>query len=251
MVFRQITLLLVALGLTGCPSIPKPDPDIAQAPIEASDQYADKQDRAIEKAAGFVKVAKEVNATAEQTPPTKTVGVLLDAAGAYLDAPTSKDLEQAKALAADHSRLAKVKEDAEKTIKEINTAWEAVVKDSERRRVEAEQGLKKAKLELEAAAKREQDNMLGMLGAGLIALGALSLLFGHWVGIGKAGSVGLMAAGAGTAALPRLFDAQEFRWVSLGFVAIAGIQALIYLGRRLWLALRPNVDNSDTPPTVG
>lgn len=249
--FRQIAFLLVALGLTGCPTTKKPEPEVAQAPIEASDNYAEKQDRAIEKAAGYVKVAKEVNATADQTPPTKTVGVLLDAAGAYLDTPTAKDLEQAKALAVDHSRLAKVKEDADKAIKEINSAWETVVKDSERRRVEAEQGLKKAQMELEAANKREQDHLLGMLGAGLIALGALSLLFGHWVGIGKAGSLGLMLAGAGTAALPRLFGAKEFQWVSLGFVAIAGIQVLVYLWRRLLSAVRPKVDNPDTPPTVG
>lgn len=243
--FREISILLVSLVLTGCPSTP--DPEIPQAPIEASGNFADKQDKAIERAAGYVKVAKDVNATAEQTPPVKTVGVLLDAAGSYLDKPSQKDIEQAKALAADHSRLDKVKEDADKTIKEINTAWEAVVKDSERRRVEAEQGLRKAQMELEVAAKREQDHLLGMLGAGLIALGALSLLFGHWVGIGKLGSVGIMVAGAGTAALPRLFGAKEFVWGSLAFIGIAALQALIYLSRRLWGAVKP-VDKPVDPP---
>jgi hypothetical protein len=241
------TLLALSLALIACTTKKPDEPAVAQAPIVASDNFADKQDKAIERAAGYVKVAKDVNAKAEQTPPTKTVGVLLEAAESYLDKPNQKNIDHALALAGDHSRLAKVKEDADKTLKEVNAAWEKVVKDAERRRVEAESNLAKAKMELDAAAKREQDNLLGMLGAGLIALGALSLIFGHWVGIGKMGAIGLMVAGAGTAALPRLFDSPEFQWISLGFVAIAAIQALVYMTRRLWGAVRP-VDKPAEPP---
>ncbi len=244
---RSLSLSLVALALIAC-STKKPDqPAVAEAPIVASDNFADKQDKAIERAAGYVKVAKDVNASAEQTPPTKTVGVLLEAAGSYLDKPSQKNIDHALALAGDHSKLAKVKEEADKTIKEINAAWEAVVKDAERRRVEAEQNLKRAQMELDAASKRERDNLLGMVGAGLIALGALSLVFGHWVGIGKLGAIGLLVAGAGTAALPRLFDSSEFVWISLAFIGIAALQALIYLSRRLWTAVKP-VDKPVDPP---
>ena len=244
--FRKIPILLVALALIACTPKKPEEPAVAQAPIAASDSYADKQDKAIERAAGYVKVAKDVNASAEQTPPTKTVGVLLEAAGSYLDKPSQKNIDHALALAGDHSKLAKVKEEADKTIKEINAAWEAVVKDAERRRVEAEQNLAKKHMELEAANKEKQDTYLLALGAGLIAIGAFALLFGHWVGVGKVGAVSLMASGAGVAALPRLFDHPAFIWVSLGLIGVAGIQALFALWRRLF----PKVDKPDPDPTL-
>ena len=244
--FHKIAIVAFALALSACSTNKVEEPTVAEAPIAATDNFADKQDKAIERAAGYVKVAKDVNAGAEQTPPTKTVGVLLDAAGSYLDKPTQKNIEHALALAADHSKLAKVKEDADKTIKEINAAWEAVVKDAERRRVEAEQNLYKKDLELKAANREKQDTYLLALGAGLIALGAFALLFGHWVGIGKMGAIGLMASGAGVAALPRLFDHEAFIWVSLSLIGLAGIQALFALWRRLF----PKVDKPDPDPTL-
>lgn len=244
--FRKIPILVVALALIACTAKKPEEPSVAQAPIAASDTFADKQDKAIERAAGYVKVAKDVNAGAEQTPPTKTVGVLLEAAGSYLDKPTQKNIDHALALAGDHSKLAKVKEEADKTIKEINAAWEAVVKDAERRRVEAEQNLAKKHMELEAANKEKQDTYLLALGAGLIAIGAFALLFGHWVGIGKVGAVSLMASGAGVAALPRLFDHPAFIWVSLGLIGVAGIQSLFALYRRLFT----KVDKPDPDPTL-
>jgi hypothetical protein len=163
-----------------------------------------------------------------------------------LDKPNQKNIDHALALAGDHSKLAKVKEDADKTIKEINAAWEAVVKDAERRRVVAEQNLAKKHMELEAANKEKQDTYLLALGAGLIAIGAFALLFGHWVGIGKVGAVSLMASGAGVAALPRLFDHPAFIWVSLGLIGVAGIQALFALYRRLFT----KVDKPDPDPTL-
>jgi hypothetical protein len=243
---HKIPILALALALIAC-STKKPDePTVAQAPIAAADSFADKQDKAIERAAGYVKVAKDVNAGAEQTPPTKTVGVLLEAAGSYLDKPTQQNINHALALAGDHSKLVKVKEEADKTIKEINAAWETVVKDSERRRVEAEQNLFKKDLELRAANREKQDTYLLALGAGLIALGAFALIFGHWVGVGKMGAIGLMASGAGVAALPRLFDHEAFIWVSLSLIGVAGIQALFALWRRLF----PKIDKPDPDLTI-
>jgi hypothetical protein len=125
-------------------------------------------------------VAKEENGKSTESPQKANVAVLLDAADAFLDEPKAKDLEQAKALASDHKRLGAIKADAEKTIKEINEAWTKVVVDAERRRVEAEQNLKRAQMELEAACKREQAYLLGMLGAGLISVGTLFYCSGTW-----------------------------------------------------------------------
>lgn len=76
--------------------------------------------------------------------------------------------------------------------------------------------------------------MLVMLGAGLIAAGTLLLVFGHLVGISKLGAACVMASGAGTAALPVLFDNIYFVYGSLGLIGVAGVQMLIALGRRLF-----------------
>lgn len=241
---RQIQVVAFSLALIACSSKKTDVPAVAQAPIIAADNYADKQDTAITRAAGYVAVAAAENKKAPpNSEPAKTVGVLLEAAGSYLDKPNQKNIDHAVALAGDHSRLAKVKEEADKTIKEINAAWEKVVKDAERRRVEAEQNLAAKQMELDAAAKREQDLILALLGAGLIAAGAFALIFGHWVGIGKAGALALMASGAGVAALPRLFDRKEFIWVALGLCVVTAAQIGAFLYRKLF----PKVDKPPSP----
>lgn len=241
---RQIQILLVSLALIACSTKKPIDETPAQAPIVAADTYAEKQDSAIERAAGYVAVAATENKKAPpESEPSKTVGVLLEAASSFLDKPRQADIDQAKSLAANHTNLSKVKAEAEKTIKEINDAWSTVVKDAERRRVEAEQNLAAKHMELEAANKREQDLILALLGAGLIAAGAFALLFGHWIGIGKAGAFALMASGAGVAALPRLFDRKEFIWVALGLCVVTAAQIGWFLYRKLF----PKVDKPPAP----
>lgn len=247
MVRRTLEAFLVAYLLTACAFWkPKaPEPAVPQAPIEKANDYADKQDAAVERAAGYVAVAAEENKKAKpNSEPAQTVGVLLDAAGSFLDKPKQKDIDEAKSLAKDHRKIDAVKVEAEKTAKELEAAWSNVVKDAERKRVEAEQNLKRAQMELDAAAKREQASLLGMLGAGLIAVGTLLLLFGHYVGIGKFGAVSVMLAGAGTAALPRLFDSPYFVYGALSLLGIAGTQMLIALGRKLFARKQVPVDKS-------
>ena len=239
----KIQVLALSLALIAC-TAKKPDEAPAQAPIVAADTYAEKQDSAIERAAGYVAVAAAENKKAPpESEPAKTVGVLLDAAGSFLDKPKQGDIDQAKSLAANHTNLTKVKAEAEKTIKDINDAWGKVVADAERRRVEAEQNLAAKQMELEAANKREQDLILALLGAGLIAIGAFALIFGHWVGIGKAGALALMASGAGVAALPRLFDRKEFIWVALGLCVVTAVEIGWFLYRKLF----PKVDKPPAP----
>jgi chemotaxis protein histidine kinase CheA len=244
MALRLLQAVLLSLSLIGC-SQRQPEVSAlpAETPIKESDEYANKQDAAIEKAAGYVAVAKEENKKAPDSEPKKNVDVLLEAASSYLDKPKAEDINQAKALATDHKRIEAVKADAEKTIKSINDAWEQVVKESERRRVEAEQNLKRAQMELDAAAKREEAHLLGMLGAGLIAVGTLLLIFGHIVGISKFGAVAVIASGAGTAALPRLFDSPYFVYGALSLVGVAGVQMLIALGKRLFIRGQNAVDS--------
>jgi hypothetical protein len=244
MALRLLQAILLAVSLTGCSLFKGPEkPQVAEAPIKESDAYAEKQDAAIEKAAGYVHVAREENKKAPTSEPKKNVDVLLEAASSYLDKPKDSDIKQATALAGDHKRIESVKADAEKTIKSINDAWEKVVKDAERRRVEAEANLKRAQMELDATAKREQAALLGMLGAGLIAVGTLLLVFGSYIGVGKVGAVAVMAAGAGTAALPRLFDHPYFVYGALSLIGVAGVQMLIALGKRLFVRGQNAVDS--------
>ena len=245
MAHRIVKALLLSLLVIGCARSPLPTAQVPEAPIAEADKYADKQDAAIEKAAGYVHVASEENKKAPDSEPKKNVAVLLEAAGAYLEKPKAEDVNQAKALAADHKKIETIKADAEKTIKSINDAWEKVVKDAEAKRVAAEQNLKRVQMELDAAAKREQQQLLVMLGAGLIALGTLLLVFGHFIGIGKLGAACVMVSGAGTAALPVLFDNIYFVYGSLGLIGVAGVQMLIALGRRLFSRGQNVVDSKN------
>ena len=245
--YRIAKALLVAILLVACKGTPETVPTVAEAPIAATDTYAEKQDMAIERAAGYVKVARDENKKAPDSDPKQKVDLLLQAASAFLDKPSEADIAKANALLADPKRIEAIKAEAEKTIKDITAAWEEVVKDAERRRVEAEQNLKRAQMELEAAEKREQAHLLGMLGAGLIATGTLLLLFGHFVGISKLGAATVIVAGAGTAALPRLFDSPYFVYGALSLLGIAGTQVLVALGRKLFVRKQVQVDNADTP----
>jgi hypothetical protein len=244
---QTVKALLLAVLLSGCKGTPATVPTVAEAPIAATDTFVDKQDKAIERAAGYVKVARDENKKAPESDPKQKVDVLLQAASAFLDKPTEVDIAKANALLADPKRIEAIKAEAEKTIKDINAAWTDVVKDAERRRVEAEQNLKRAQLELEAAEKREQAYLLSMLGAGLIATGTLLLLFGHFVGISKLGAAAVIAAGAGTVALPRLFNSPYFVYGALSLLGIAGAQMLVALGRKLFVRKQVQVDNADTP----
>jgi PBP1b-binding outer membrane lipoprotein LpoB len=246
---RIAKALLLSLLLSGCSRGPVTVPTVAEAPIAATDTYADKQDAAVERAAGYVKVARDENKKAPESEPKHKVDVLLQAASAFLDKPSEADIAKANALLADPKRIEAIKAEAEKAIKDINAAWSDVVKDAERRRVEAEQNLKRAQMELDAAAKREQAHLLGMLGAGLIATGTLLLLFGHFIGIGKFGAAAVIAAGAGTAALPRLFDSPYFVYGALSLLGVAGAQMLIALGRKLFARKQVQVDNETPTPS--
>lgn len=242
---RIAKALLLAVLLSGCKGSPATVPTVAEAPIAATDTFVDKQDKAIERAAGYVAVARDENRKAPESDPKQKVDVLLQAASAFLDKPSESDIAKANALLADPKRIEAIKAEAEKTIKDINAAWSDVVKDAERRRVEAEQNLKRAQMELEAAEKREQAHLLGMLGAGLIATGTLLLLFGHFVGISKFGAAAVIAAGAGTVALPRLFESPYFVYGALSLVGVAGMQMLVALGKRLFAGKQNVVDPSD------
>lgn len=249
MLRRIYQATVLSLFLSGCGTSPAP-PAVVQSPIEFADEFADRQDASITAAAGYIAQAKTVNKTIEQTDKVKTVGVLLDVASSYLDSPTEADLARAKKLSEGHSdaEVAALKAQGEKAKKDIDAAWEAVVKDAERKRVEAEQNLKRAQMELEQSAKREEASRLGMVGAGLIALGALCLVFGGRIGISAMGSLGLIAAGAFTATLPRFWDSPYFVWVSTGLALIAGGEILVYVGRRLFSKPKTSVvvDTDDT-----
>ena len=124
MALRLLQTLLLSLSLTGCSLSKKADvkPEVPEAPIEASDKFADKQDAAIERAAGYVHVASEENKKAPESEPKKKVAVLLEAASAFLDKPSEADIQKANALLADPKRIEAIKAEAEKARDSVDAA---------------------------------------------------------------------------------------------------------------------------------
>jgi hypothetical protein len=70
------------------------------------------------------------------------------------------------------------------------------------------------------------------------------------VGIGKVGALCVIAAGVGTAALPRIFESPYFVYGALSLLGIAGAQMLVALGRKLFARKQAPVDNSTEPPSI-
>jgi ABC-type uncharacterized transport system permease subunit len=101
--------------------------------------------------------------------------------------------------------------------------------------------------QVDAVAKTEQASTLLNVGSGLIALGALSLVFGSRIGVSTLGSISLILTGAFTVTLPRLWDNEYFVWLSAIVATVVGVEVLIYMGRRLFSKQPTSVDN-DSPP---
>jgi ABC-type uncharacterized transport system permease subunit len=102
--------------------------------------------------------------------------------------------------------------------------------------------------QVDAVAKNEQAGTLLNVGSGLIALGALSLVFGSRIGVSTLGSISLILTGAFTVTLPRLWDSKYFVWVSIGIATLVGIEVMFYLGKRFFSKDQTRVDNDINTP---
>ncbi len=225
----RYALILSTLLLSGCFLWRSPKPE---APAEVTtkagkvDAYADKNDLVMSRAAASVIVAS--NALDQGL--TSVASAELDLAQTYLPRPSEEDLSyaQKRALKNDPAAYAKSKLVADAHQRQLDDLWGKVEAEKQK----AKDQLEAKEKELESARKEKQTTLLSLLGAGLITLGTLALLFG----LNRMNAVVVIAIGAGVAALPWFLDSPAFIWIA-GGAASLGLLEVLWL---LWKKLKPS-----------
>jgi hypothetical protein len=158
----------------------------------------------------------------------------------YLPRPTETDLSyaQARALKNDPAAYAKSKLVADAHQRQLDDLWGKVEAEKQK----AKDQLEAKEKELESARKEKQTTLLSLVGAGLITLGTLGLLFG----LNRMNAIVVLAIGAGVAALPWLFDSPAFIWIAGGAASLGTLEVLWLL----WKKLKPS-QVVVTPPSDG
>ena len=236
----KYALIISTLLLSGCFLWRSPAPE---APAEVTtkagkvDAYADKNDLIMSRAASSVIVAR----SALDQGLTSVASAELDLAQTYLPRPSETDLAyaQARALKADPKAYAKSKAVADAHQRQLDDLWGKVEAEKEKARNQLEAKEK----ELESARKEKQTTLLSLVGAGLITLGTLGLLFG----LNRINAVVVIAIGAGVAALPWLFDSPAFIWIA-GGAAVLGALEVLWL---IYKKLKPSQCVVTPPPSDG
>ena len=83
--------------------------------------------------------------------------------------------------------------------------------------------------------------VLTKVGAGAVAVGMLSLLFGSYVNISKLTAIIVIAAGvATTVSAPWLIDLAELKWVILGLAILLCLDAVAFISIKMWRAIKSN-----------
>ena len=222
----KYALIISSLLLSGCFLWRSPAPE---APAEVTtkagkvDAYADKNDLIMSRAASSVIVAR----SALDQGLTSVASAELDLAQTYLPRPSETDLAyaQARALKADPKAYAKSKAVADAHQRQLDDLWSKVEAEKEKARNQLEAKEK----ELESARKEKQTTLLSLVGAGLITLGTLGLLFG----LNRINAVVVIAIGAGVAALPWLFDSPAFIWIAGGAAVLGALEVLWLIYKKL------------------
>ena len=236
----KYALIISTLLLSGCFLWRSPAPE---APAEVTtkagkvDAYADKNDLIMSRAASSVIVAR----SALDQGLTSVASAELDLAQTYLPRPSETDLAyaQARALKADPKAYAKSKAVADAHQRQLDDLWSKVEAEKQK----AKDQLEAKEKELESARKEKQTTLLSLVGAGLITLGTLGLLFG----LNRINAVVVIAIGAGVAALPWLFDSPAFIWIA-GGAAVLGALEVLWL---IYKKLKPSQCVVTPPPSDG
>jgi len=236
----KYALIISSLLLSGCFLWRSPAPE---APAEVTtkagkvDAYADKNDLIMSRAASSVIVAR----SALDQGLTSVASAELDLAQTYLPRPSETDLAyaQARALKADPKAYAKSKAVADAHQRQLDDLWGKVEAEKQK----AKDQLEAKEKELESARKEKQTTLLSLVGAGLITLGTLGLLFG----LNRINAVVVIAIGAGVAALPWFLDSPAFIWIA-GGAAVLGALEVLWL---LYKKLKPSQCVVTPPPSDG
>ena len=222
----KYALIISSLLLSGCFLWRSPAPE---APAEVTtkagkvDAYADKNDLIMSRAASSVIVAR----SALDQGLTSVASAELDLAQTYLPRPSETDLAyaQARALKADPKAYAKSKAVADAHQRQLDDLWSKVEAEKQK----AKDQLEAKEKELESARKEKQTTLLSLVGAGLITLGTLGLLFG----LNRINAVVVIAIGAGVAALPWFLDSPAFIWIAGGAAVLGALEVLWLIYKKL------------------
>lgn len=222
----KYALIISSLLLSGCFLWRSPAPEVpAEVTTKAGkvDAYADKNDLIMSRAASSVIVAR----SALDQGLTSVASAELDLAQTYLPRPSETDLAyaQARALKADPKAYAKSKAVADAHQRQLDDLWSKVEAEKEKARNQLEAKEK----ELESARKEKQTTLLSLVGAGLITLGTLGLLFG----LNRINAVVVIAIGAGVAALPWFLDSPAFIWIAGGAAVLGALEVFWLIYKKL------------------
>jgi hypothetical protein len=205
----RYALLAITLLLQGCFLWRSPE-----APAEVTtkagqvDQYADKNDFVMSRAAAAVQVAADANRHGL----TNVTSAELDIAQSYLPRPTATDLAYAKARAdkADPKAYEKAKAVADSHQRQLDDLWSKVEAEKQK----AKDQLEAKQQELLAAEKTHRNTIIIGIGGVLILAGVAMIMFGASK---KNAGIGI-AIGASVVSLPQYMDSPAFIWIVSGII---------------------------------
>ena len=232
-------LLVIALCLTGCstPSLPvQPDAPTSQSVVATLGKEWDKADQ---KVAASVSIARE-NADKPEVVRGETTVAL-----SFLPNPSPEELALARARAAnpaDQKAYGDAVAFGKKLLAKIDADWAKVQADQkEAARVSQlkDARIKELTAEVERVKQEASRDVWTLTGAGLAVIGALTIAFGMGPRVG----VPLLLCGAFCGAVPHIIDSPYFLWVAIGTAAIASGLGLWWLWDKVHDAVQDKKDD--------
>lgn len=234
---RLSLCILACLVLSGCtgkqsvPSAPVPEPVPGN---QTTSEFGNKQDNADSKIASSIHVARNANANGKPN----VVEAELSVAASMLPKPAEGDLAIAtnRAQAADPKLYQDAIANGQRLSKEIETLWAKMETQQSKSAQEIKtlrQQIDDRQVALEQARKDKASAMLGMIGAGMLAVGVGMLAFGHFIGIGKLNAISVILGGILVASLPWVFDSSYFPWVMGITMAGIAIEVMLIIWRKV------------------
>jgi hypothetical protein len=227
---RLVVAIACSLLLSGC--LLWRDSNSAEVTSHAGkvDQYADKNDLIMSRAAASVLVASEANSKGLTTVVTNELSI----AQSYLPRPTASDeaYARSRALKSDPKAYEKAKAVADTHQRQLDYLWGKVEAEKQK----AKDQLEAKEQELVAAEKSRRNIIIIGVGSIIILSGVAMIMTGASK---KNAGIGI---GIGTAvvALPQYMDSQAFLWVASGLSIIITSLILIFNWHRL---KKPNCNN--------
>ena len=225
---RRWALAFFILLLVGCSHTEKPLPKQPEAPTDGG--VMTKVGNDLDKVDG--RVAAAVTVAKEQADKPDVVRAEAGVALSYLPIPSEADVAFARqrAAKADAKDYAAAQDYGKKLLARIDSQWARM--EADQREAKRVSDLKDARIvelgrEIERVRKEASRNIFSLLGAGLIAAGALACAFAS-VRIG----IPLMMAGAFAAAVPYILDSVWFPWLAgSAIVVFAGVGLFLFWER--------------------